>query len=177
MTRKDRAEEEISALTQVLDSMGVGRHGPLVDREGFPRADLDLFKVREHRQRISVLQTDHKAIMREIEQGLTKLHSMPQPGVSAEEGATATTTSASGAPQPSAAGEHPGGKGVEGAEKGRKRGNQSREPANERPFAFVDSVAPDSPAAAAGLQVGDHVAAIGRVTVRHVRQHGLAAVA
>jgi hypothetical protein len=31
----------------MLDSLGVGMDKPLVDNEGFPRADVDLYTVRE----------------------------------------------------------------------------------------------------------------------------------
>ncbi|ROL42221.1 26S proteasome non-ATPase regulatory subunit 9 [Anabarilius grahami] len=48
--------------------------GPLVDVEGFPRADVDLYKVRTARHSISCLQNDHKAIMVEIEEALHKVH-------------------------------------------------------------------------------------------------------
>lgn len=34
-------------LLDMLDSLGVGMDKPLVDNEGFPRADIDLYMVRE----------------------------------------------------------------------------------------------------------------------------------
>ena len=41
-----------------------GVKGSLVDAEGFPRADIDLFEVRKLRNRLACLQTDHCNIMK-----------------------------------------------------------------------------------------------------------------
>eukprot|EP00633_Aureoumbra_lagunensis_P008784 CAMPEP_0197315162 /NCGR_PEP_ID=MMETSP0891-20130614/37029_1 /TAXON_ID=44058 ORGANISM="Aureoumbra lagunensis, Strain CCMP1510" /NCGR_SAMPLE_ID=MMETSP0891 /ASSEMBLY_ACC=CAM_ASM_000534 /LENGTH=199 /DNA_ID=CAMNT_0042803981 /DNA_START=14 /DNA_END=610 /DNA_ORIENTATION=+ len=45
-----------------------GVNGSLVDNEGFPRADVDLYRVRHLRNRLAHIQTDHKKIMQRIEQ-------------------------------------------------------------------------------------------------------------
>lgn len=47
----------------------------LVDAEGFPLAHVDIYQVRHARQKIICLQNDHKAIMKEIEQGLGQYYS------------------------------------------------------------------------------------------------------
>lgn len=39
-----------------------------MDAEGFPRADLDLYSVKEKRHRLACLQTDHKALMKQVEE-------------------------------------------------------------------------------------------------------------
>ncbi|XP_059374127.1 26S proteasome non-ATPase regulatory subunit 9-like [Carassius carassius] len=72
--RKDDIEEQIKAYSDMLKTEGVGMDAPLVDVEGFPHADVDLYKVRTARHNISCLQNDHKAIMVEIEEALHKLH-------------------------------------------------------------------------------------------------------
>lgn len=73
--KKDEIEEQIKAYYDVLEDQGdVGMDAPLVDVEGFPRADVDLFQIRTARHSISFLQNDHKAIMVEIEEALHKLH-------------------------------------------------------------------------------------------------------
>ncbi|XP_051555912.1 26S proteasome non-ATPase regulatory subunit 9-like isoform X2 [Myxocyprinus asiaticus] len=73
--RKDEIEEQIKAYYDMLEDQGdVGMHGPLVDVEGFPRADVDLYIVRTARHNISCLQNDHKTVMVEIENALHKLH-------------------------------------------------------------------------------------------------------
>ncbi|XP_068166573.1 26S proteasome non-ATPase regulatory subunit 9 [Antennarius striatus] len=72
--KKDDIEEQIKAYFDVLEDQGVGVEGPLVDEEGFPRADVNLYQIRAARHNISCLQNDHKAIMVEIEEALHKLH-------------------------------------------------------------------------------------------------------
>uniref|UniRef100_A0A8C6TXD6 26S proteasome non-ATPase regulatory subunit 9 n=1 Tax=Neogobius melanostomus TaxID=47308 RepID=A0A8C6TXD6_9GOBI len=72
--KKDEIEEQIKAYYDVLEDQGVGIEGPLVDAEGFPRADLNLYQIRTARNQIACLQNDHKAIMAEIEEALHKLH-------------------------------------------------------------------------------------------------------
>ncbi|XP_056113843.1 26S proteasome non-ATPase regulatory subunit 9 isoform X2 [Rhinichthys klamathensis goyatoka] len=69
----------------MLQTEGVGIDGPLVDVEGFPRADVDLYKVRSARHSISCLQNDHKAVMVEIEEALHKLHATARVGEGKDE--------------------------------------------------------------------------------------------
>ncbi|KAL7392049.1 hypothetical protein ABVT39_018809 [Epinephelus coioides] len=72
--KKDEIEEQIKAYYDVLEDQGVGVADPLVDAEGYPRADVNLYQIRTARHSISCLQNDHKAIMEEIEEALHKLH-------------------------------------------------------------------------------------------------------
>ncbi|NXU34956.1 PSMD9 ATPase, partial [Drymodes brunneopygia] len=81
--RKDEIEAQIKACYELLegesasgmeDRSGVGMHEPLVDAEGFPRADIDLYQVRTARHNIICLQNDHKAVMKQVEEALHKLH-------------------------------------------------------------------------------------------------------
>ncbi|NP_001086313.1 proteasome 26S subunit, non-ATPase 9 L homeolog [Xenopus laevis] len=75
ISKKDEMEAEIKALYDLLqDQKGIGMDGPLVDREGYPRADVDIYQVRTARHNIICLQNDHKAIMKKIEQSLHILH-------------------------------------------------------------------------------------------------------
>lgn len=43
---------------------------PLVDADGFPRNDIDVYQVRHARHQIINLQNDLKALLKEIEKGL-----------------------------------------------------------------------------------------------------------
>ncbi|CCI41363.1 unnamed protein product [Albugo candida] len=67
--KKTELEDEIASITKELTSgpMAVGIKGPLVDSEGFPRADIDIYTVRHQRHRLATLQTDHLSTMRRIE--------------------------------------------------------------------------------------------------------------
>ena len=51
----------------------MGVDDPLVDQDGFPRGDIDIYRARTLRQRFHVIQTDHKELLRRIEELLTKL--------------------------------------------------------------------------------------------------------
>lgn len=72
--KKDEIEEQIKAYYDVLQDQGVGVEDSLVDAEGYPRADVNLYQIRTARHNISCLQNDHKTIMAEIEEALHKLH-------------------------------------------------------------------------------------------------------
>uniref|UniRef100_A0A3B4ZX92 Nas2 N-terminal domain-containing protein n=1 Tax=Stegastes partitus TaxID=144197 RepID=A0A3B4ZX92_9TELE len=43
--KKDEIEEQIKAYYDVLEDQGVGVEGPLVDAEGCPRADVNLYQI------------------------------------------------------------------------------------------------------------------------------------
>lgn len=43
---------------------------PLVDADGFPRNDIDVYQVRHARHQIINLQNDLKSLLKEIEKGL-----------------------------------------------------------------------------------------------------------
>ena len=45
MKQKEALEAELKALSQVLESQGCGMEDPLVDGEGFPRSDIDVYQV------------------------------------------------------------------------------------------------------------------------------------
>ena len=51
-----------------------GLKAPLVDREGFPRDDVDVMEVRKLRNRHAILVTDHKNMSKALEKKLYDLH-------------------------------------------------------------------------------------------------------
>ena len=73
-------EDKIIALNDYLKAPGMpGLRGNLVDAEGFPRSDIDVYEVRKARHDLACLQTDHQALMKKIEQGLYSLHADAKP--------------------------------------------------------------------------------------------------
>ncbi|XP_077318089.1 26S proteasome non-ATPase regulatory subunit 9 [Lithobates pipiens] len=75
IVKKDELEAQIKAYYEVLeDQKNIGMEGPLVDIEGYPRTDVDLYQIRTARHNIVCLQNDHKAIMKDIEEALHNLH-------------------------------------------------------------------------------------------------------
>ena len=75
-------ENEMEALVDDLRSprgpnnyiAGIPGEGRLVDDQGFPRADIDLYDVRTKRHRYVCLQTDHKNVMKNLEMELKATH-------------------------------------------------------------------------------------------------------
>lgn len=98
---------------------------PLVDPEGFPRADIDVAGVRTARVHIIRLRNDLRALLREMEQLV--LRGLPREADPSQEGLLRTN----------------GDVRMNGGEGG-GRGEENEE--QERPFARVDAVAPNSPA-------------------------------
>ena len=73
--KKDALEAEAESLTEQLSASNMGGvSGPLVDREGFPRADVDVHATRLLRNRLACLNTDHRELMGQIEQSMHALH-------------------------------------------------------------------------------------------------------
>ena len=51
--KRESIEGDIALRSQRLEASGVGRTGSLVDKEGFPCADVDVAAIRTDRQRIA----------------------------------------------------------------------------------------------------------------------------
>jgi 26S proteasome non-ATPase regulatory subunit 9 len=79
--RREALEIEAECITQELTSPGVNGEKPagikdsLVDSEGFPRGDIDIYDVRNKRQRLAVINTDYTVLMKEIEKLLGEIYS------------------------------------------------------------------------------------------------------
>ena len=122
IARKDALESELEAQGSILKANNTDMRQPLVDREGYPRDDLDVWAVRHARVRIIELRNDLAVLVDEIAKTLQSVYPRSPPPPAEGEGnlGSATTTSA-------AEGE------VTSAEL--------------LPFARVNGVAPGSPAA------------------------------
>ena len=75
---ESEAEGIISELT-TSDDPGVPPMGvdtPLVDQDGYPRGDIDVYRARTLRHRLATLRTDHRSTVDEIERLLTELSSV-----------------------------------------------------------------------------------------------------
>ena len=123
-------EDEAAAIVNELDGLGVGLKDALVDAEGYPRADLDLYRVRSQRGRHATIRTDHKALMKKIEVLLPIALAAPP------EDARATPPPSRSVKPPPA-------------------------PPSNAPWCSITEVRDGSPAAEAGLRLGDLVVAFG----------------
>ena len=67
--KRKTIEEEAKAITDELLSgtKPIGINTPLVDEEGYPRSDIDIYRARDLRKRLNQLNYDHKEIMKQIE--------------------------------------------------------------------------------------------------------------
>lgn len=74
MKIKDTIEQEIQEHIGILKANGVTMDTPLVDAEGFPRADVDIYAVRPARVRVIQLRNDLKAVMNEIGKALEHVY-------------------------------------------------------------------------------------------------------
>lgn len=80
MTQRDALEIEADAITSELTSPGLngqppaGLRGSLVDSEDYPRGDIDIYNVVNKRKRLSEINTDHKAVMKQIEETLAAIY-------------------------------------------------------------------------------------------------------
>lgn len=70
--RKEAIEVEVECIVEALKSTGAGITGSLVDAEGFPRSDIDVYTTRYQRHRYHCLQTDHTEVMKQIEVSMTQ---------------------------------------------------------------------------------------------------------
>ncbi|KAJ8107729.1 hypothetical protein ONZ43_g6641 [Nemania bipapillata] len=135
--KKDNMEAELKALGGVLDSHGVNMETPLLTRDGFPRADIDVAQIRTTRSRIIHLKNDYKELMSSIEKYLHEHFASLQ---STDDVASATTP----------------------ANRATMMGDTLPETL-EVPFAKVNSVVANSPAESAGLKAGDEIRNFGYV--------------
>ncbi|XP_061025544.1 26S proteasome non-ATPase regulatory subunit 9 [Eubalaena glacialis] len=143
MQRKEEIEAQIKANYEVLESQkGIGMNEPLVDCEGYPRADVDLYRVRTARHNIVCLQNDHKALMKQVEEALHQLHARDKEKQARDLAEAHREAMSHGL-------------------------GQSQDLSPAQAFAIVNSISPGSPASIAGLQVDDEIVEFGSVNTQN----------
>jgi 26S proteasome non-ATPase regulatory subunit 9 len=74
ITRKEAIEAELEGQLGILKANNSTLHSPLVDNEGFPRADLDIYAVRHARVRVIELRNDLSTVMDQIAKALETVY-------------------------------------------------------------------------------------------------------
>jgi len=143
--------------------------GNLVDAEGFPRADIDVFAVRTKRQRFAVLKTDYKAVSAEIEK---LLHvALARTDDQTQEQGSSSNTAEQQAEEAKVVSAPDGPVSTSDMQISETNSTDaSPNTVSQRPqrhaFALVDMVSNNSPAASAGLRVGDRIFSFGAISLR-----------
>ena len=75
MAKREEMENSLEESLQLLKGTPAGVNEPLIDREGFPRADCDLYMVRRERGKVACLKNDLKDVMQKIEETVHQIHS------------------------------------------------------------------------------------------------------
>jgi len=174
----------VSELTSGENAIGIDT--ALVDKEGYPRGDIDIYRARTLRKRYGEIEKDLKGIMKKIEGGLCKMEGNDEDNEERK---------ARLAPKPKPKFDPVSGKWVvmswDGSiagdvpQKERKfediastnttavplssentilNNKPSKQPPALVPFAVLDSVSPCSPSSEAGLHQGDLIVKFGKAT-------------
>ncbi|KAK4519172.1 mitogen activated protein kinase 2 [Mucor velutinosus] len=152
IARKDKLEQELRELEDVLISAGVGMDTPLVDNAGFPRSEIDVHTIRTSRNMIHRLRNDHRDIMSEIEATLHRIHQLKKASDEAGTTTSAPTSTSSTSSTNATTSDSIG-----------NISDATRSDERPIPFAVVNAVAPDSPAYNSGLRRNDQVVQFGGI--------------
>ncbi|GMR31859.1 hypothetical protein PMAYCL1PPCAC_02054, partial [Pristionchus mayeri] len=77
MEERDQLDREIAEQEAVLQANNVDMKSDLIDAEGFPRADIDVYSVRHARSTIIRLRNDREKLTNQIGEMISEVHEMP----------------------------------------------------------------------------------------------------
>ncbi len=159
-SKRESLEQEADAIHSELMNPGpngqkaAGINDPLTDVNGYPRSDIDVYRVRGLRNRLSIINTDYKNTMMEIEKELQVIHTnvqdasvfLGEPGSVLSQAPPPATMKASFPSSSSSS------------------SSSNDQFATAIAMAKIDEVTPGSPADNAGLIVGDFLLQFGKIT-------------
>ncbi|KAG5508731.1 hypothetical protein JKF63_05229 [Porcisia hertigi] len=160
-TQKVALESRLSDALAYLASTPVGLRGRLLDDEGFPRDDCDLYAVRTARNTADCTRNDLRSLSERMYALLNALHHKTQ-----EEAELQMVQDAAARRQRQAA-----------AAKRVQRMAEVQRVSRLKPFLLVTKVDANSPAEEAGLSVGMQILQYGAVTRAELIAEGLQALA
>ena len=138
MRLKDSIESQLKEFASYLSSQGVDMETPLVSRDGYPRADIDVLQVRLARRNINMLRNDLRKVMERMQELLVTYFKTPENTKVNPSGTDASSETTKSSAE------------VHGSE-------------YEVPFAVLREVISGGPAARAGVKDGDKLLGIGAV--------------
>lgn len=155
---RTRLEQEAGDIVTELESAAsgsVGLHGSLVDADGFPRADIDHYAIKRSRQRHICIQNDHMEVMENLKKAMERYYTL-------NSAPSTDPLRSTNNPADAAASLTPNNVTMDENETSNHSSISALNSVGEyvrveAPFATVKNVAENSPAAAAGLQEGDHI--------------------
>ncbi|XP_009366172.2 26S proteasome non-ATPase regulatory subunit 9 [Pyrus x bretschneideri] len=155
MEKRTALEAEMNAIIELLTQPGgPGISGNLLDSEGFPREDIDIPAVRAERRRLAELRNDHKEVTEKLNRNIEVLHSArlipKQSSLKDSDGQSASVGNV--VASASSTNVHTG-----------SINAMDVDVIVSVPFALVDEIADESPAAEDGLQLGDQIVKFGSV--------------
>jgi 26S proteasome non-ATPase regulatory subunit 9 len=174
IAQRQLLEIEAEAITSELNSPGPAGEPPaglkdsLVDSEGFPRGDIDIYHVRGRRNRLACIQTDYKELMQQIETLLHQLHALARQALPTDFAVTDAQPNGE-QPQDSEVSEQSSEQKLDTPQVPETLAAAELAPTREdtadadEPFAVVDNVDSGSPAYDSGLRVGDQILSFGSV--------------
>ncbi|XP_054153815.1 26S proteasome non-ATPase regulatory subunit 9-like [Oppia nitens] len=74
--KRSKMESEMKEWQNILKTQKVGLNDSLVDSDGFPRNDIDIYQIRMARNKIIYLNNDIKNLMKQIEEKLFAFHAL-----------------------------------------------------------------------------------------------------
>ncbi|CRG99777.1 proteasome regulatory protein, putative [Plasmodium relictum] len=146
--KRDEIENEINENLEFLEkpeNKNVGMKGKLIDAEGFPRNDIDIYSIRVARNKIICLRNDYIDINKKIEEYLHKVHST-HPIIRVERNKNKN-----------------GDENLNGNKMYEEPNEEEIEHAKKNIFAIIDEIIDNSPSHKAGLKINDYVYQFGDV--------------
>ncbi|KAI4838913.1 26S proteasome non-ATPase regulatory subunit 9 [Plasmodium brasilianum] len=148
--RREDIEREIKENMEFLEkpeNKNIGMDGKLIDSEGFPRNDIDIYRIRIARNKIICLRNDYIDINKKIEEYLHNIHNS-HPVIRVERNRNVQYDEQD----------------INGNIINEPRISQDQiEEAKNNIFAMIDEIIENSPAHKAGLRVNDYIFEFGDV--------------
>uniref|UniRef100_A0A0N5BL52 Nas2_N domain-containing protein n=1 Tax=Strongyloides papillosus TaxID=174720 RepID=A0A0N5BL52_STREA len=76
INERDDIDKKLEELGKILEANDVTMDTPLVDGEGFPRNDIDVYTIRHTRAEIITLRNNRKELDDKIEEKLAEIHKL-----------------------------------------------------------------------------------------------------